>query len=139
MRLVRSILAALLIASLAATPAVAKAATVVNDPPPAADQGAPHHGHMAGMPDCHGMAQKSQQSDHADRAQHKPGSHEKCPACDKQKPCSADICQLKCFKVLGALSERAHAADVQVEHYASAPPRASAPVSWKPRTPPPRN
>ncbi|WP_072394612.1 hypothetical protein [Hyphomicrobium sp. CS1GBMeth3] len=138
MRFIRSILAVLLVASLAVTPVAATAAATVKDAPRAADQDHTQHGHMTGMPDCHGMVHLSEQSGHDDRRQHKLDPSEVCPDCDMHKSCSADVCQLKCFKVLGSLSERPRAADMQAERYVSAPPIASEPVSWKPRTPPPR-
>lgn len=139
MRLIRSILAVLLVACLAVVPAAAKAAAAVMDASAAADQGHAQRSQMAGMPDCYGMAHMSQQSARTDQAQHKQGSSESCPDCDKHKSCSADACQLKCFKVFGSLSERLRAADVRTERYGLAALLAHEPVSRKPRTPPPRS
>ncbi len=139
MRLIRSILTVLLIASLAATPAAARAAMAATDAPSAPGLTHAHHGDMTGMQDCHGMVHKAGERDQSDHALHEPLSHEKCPDCDKHKSCGADVCQLKCFKVFGALDDSVTPNDISPELYAAASPWAREPLSWKPRTPPPRS
>lgn len=137
---IRSILAALLVLSLAVTPAAARAAMATKD----GQAGASHSetvaqgklaAEMAAMPDCHRMMLQ--------QAEHKPSpvksdSHKNCPDCDKRGPCAADVCQLKCFKVLGALYGESRTAQL-IAHKFSLPPQAALEaVSYEPRTPPPR-
>ena len=139
---IRSILAALLVLSLAVTPAAARAAFAVKDGHAA---GASHsemahanmaaHGEMAAMPDCHRMMmQKAEQKPSPSKS----GTDKTCPDCDKRGPCAADLCQLKCFKVLGAPLAEGRAVMLTAEQFGSTAPTALEPVSYKPRTPPPR-
>jgi hypothetical protein len=137
---VRSILAALLVLSLAVTPAAARAAFAVND----GHAGASHSDMAAqemmaaeieAMPDCHRMMMQL--------AEHKPApvksdNHKNCPDCDKRGACAADICQLKCFKVLGALHDEDRAAQLIADKFSLSPQAALEARSYKPRTPPPR-
>jgi hypothetical protein len=138
-KFIRSALILLLVAGLAVTP-VAKATAAMMDASAVAAQSVAHQHPLPETPDCHGIAHLPEQRDLADHEKQKPGSNESCPDCDKHRSCSADACQLKCFKVFGAFAaERASVANLRAVRYdfASLPTRV--PVSWKPRTPPPRS
>ena len=131
---VRSILAALLVLSLAVTPAAARAAFAVNN----GHAGVSHSemaAEIAAMPDCHRMMMQ--------QAEHKPApvksdNHKNCPDCDKRGTCAADLCQLKCFKVLGALHDEDRTAQLIADKFSLSPQAALEARSYKPRTPPPR-
>jgi hypothetical protein len=131
MRVVRSILAALLALTLAVTPAVARAAFAVMDAP--AMTTASHDVDMAGMPDCHRAMMQ-----HAAQQPAKDTHHKKCPDCDKRGSCNADVCQLKCFKVLGAVAKTREPAAMAAERFDALASALLEPVSFKPQTPPPR-
>jgi hypothetical protein len=134
MRIVRSILAALLALSLAVTPAVARSAHAVMDAPAASAahaETAPSD--MAGMPDCHRAIMQ-----HAAQQPAKDSHHKKCPDCDKRGACNADVCQLKCFKVLGELAKDRKPVALSAERFDALASALLEPVSFKPQTPPPR-
>ncbi len=128
MRFVRSMLAILLTLGLAVTPVAARAATVMQELPSAATGF-----QAAAMPDCHHMANQQHEP-----AQHEPGSGKSCPDCAKRGPCDSASCQLKCFKVVGALPGEMSASSVEPQQYGSTAPATVDPRSWKPRIPPPR-
>jgi hypothetical protein len=78
------------------------------------------------------------------QAEHKPApvksdSHKNWPDCDKRGACAADVCQLKCFKVLGAALTEGRAARLVAQQFDPPTPTAPEAVSYKPRTPPPRS
>lgn len=136
---IRSILAALLVLSLAVTPAAARAVSAVKD----GQAGASHSemaaqakvaAEMAAMPDCHRMMQQAEQKP----SPAKSDNHKNCPDCDKRGPCAAELCQLKCFKVLGAALTEGRAARLVAERFSPPAPAALEPVIYEPRTPPPR-
>jgi hypothetical protein len=133
---IRSIFAALLVLSLAVTPAAARAAYAVKDGRTGTSHGEmAAQAKMAAMPDCHRMM--------AEQAGHKPSpaksdTHKNCPDCDKRGPCAADFCQLKCFKVLGAALTEGRATRMVAQQFDLPAPTALEPVSYEPRTPPPR-
>lgn len=133
MRRFRFILPVFLIASLTVTPAAAKTVPVDNQVAPVTVQS--HHGPVRAASDCPGMAHTSETSGHA---QHVTGSNGPCADCDKQVPCKADLCPLKCFKVFGAPTETARSGDLQVERHEPLPLPAYEPASWEPQPPPPR-
>jgi hypothetical protein len=138
---IRSILAVLLVLSLAVTPAAARAAFAVNDGHAGASQSEMAAqeklaAEMAAMPDCHRMMMQ--------QAEHKPApaksdSHKNCPDCDKRGACAAELCQLKCFKVLGAALTEGRAVRLVAQQFDLPTPTALEPISYKPRTPPPRS
>ena len=136
---IRSILAALLVLSLAVTPAAARAVSAVKD----GRAGASHSemaaqarvaAEMAAMPDCHRMMQQAEHKS----SPAKSDSHKNCPDCDKRGPCAADLCQLKCFKVFGAALTEGRAARLITQQFDPPAPAMLEPVSYQPRTPPPR-
>lgn len=142
---IRSILAALLVLSLAVTPAAARAVSAVTNGQAGSFHSEMAHGsksargdmdtRMAAMPDCHRIM--------SGEAGHKPlpaksDNHKNCPDCDKRGPCTADLCQLKCFKVLGAAQAEGRAIRLVAQLFDPPAPAALEPVSYEPRTPPPR-
>jgi hypothetical protein len=131
MRIFRSILAALLALSLAVTPAAARAAFAVMDTPAAPSHSS--YSKMAAMPDCHRAMMQHEAGQPA-----KDTHHKKCPDCDKRGSCNADVCQLKCFKVLGAVAEARRPLAFGTQRFDALAPAALEPVSSKPQTPPPR-
>lgn len=133
MRIVRSILAALLALSLAVTPAVARSAHAVMDAPSAPSHSS--HAKTTAMPDCHRemMQHAAQQPEPA-----KDSHHKKCPDCDKRGACNADVCQLKCFKVLGSIANDRKPQALTAERFDALASALLEPVSFKPQTPPPR-
>ncbi len=137
MRFVRSVLVVLLVLSLAVTPVVARAGFAVMEAPASPRETAAHK--TAAMPDCHHAMQQRAQHEPAQRApsSHKPAGH-KCPDCDKHGSCQTDLCQLKCFKVLGAVPDESRAALIVSQRYDFLILLAAEPLSWKPRIPPPR-
>lgn len=134
MRFIGSFVTALLALSLAVTPAVARAAYPVADTPTHSSAGnVSSPSKMQAMPDCHrAMMQHDAQQPAKD-------THpEKCPDCDKRDACNADVCQLKCFKVLGAVADAYRSLGLSGQRFY--PPLLSAlePQSFKPQPPPPR-
>ena len=120
----RRILAVLLVFSLAAAPAVAYAAAVKSVAPSSSLV------KMASMPDCPGMKL-------AGAGQSSPAKKH-CPGCDKNAPCSSDQCQLKCFKVLGALPSPARVVAEFTARYHRAEDLRPMPIYLTPQPPPPR-
>ncbi len=137
MRFIRSVLVVLLVFSLAVPPAVAKVCFALKEGPSSSRETAAHK--MAAMPDCHHAMQERAQHEPAQHtpSSHKPAGH-KCPDCDKHGSCQTDLCQLKCFKVLGAVPDDSRAALIVSQRYDFLVLLAAEPLSWKPRIPPPR-
>jgi hypothetical protein len=119
----RALLSALVVLSLAVTPVAARTMPVAK-----AERAATAK--MA-MSDCHNAMAGERQaaSGHASKT---------CPDCDKTSSCAADGCQLKCFKVLGAIPSGSAEIATRLTIYDPAAPAPPAPWSWKPGTPPPR-
>lgn len=120
----RRILAVLLVFCLAAAPAVAHAAAAKSVAPSGSLV------KMASMPDCPGMKM-------AGAGQSSPAKKH-CPGCDNNAPCSADQCQLKCVKLLGALPSPARTTAKLATRYDRAEYVLPVPVSLAPQPPPPR-
>lgn len=128
MRSVRLIIAALLALSLAVTPAVARAAFAVPSAPSSTS-----HGKMAAMPDCHRAAMQHEAGQSAQDTHHKT-----CPDCEKRSACNADVCQLKCFKVLSAVGNADRTLGLSGQRLYPPAFAALEPQSFKPQPPPPR-
>lgn len=128
MRGVRLIIAALLALSLAVTPAVARAASAVSSAPSSAS-----HGKIAAMPDCHRAAMQHEAQQSVQDTHHK-----KCPDCEKRAACNADICQLKCFKVLSTVVNADRTRGLSGQRLYPPAFAALEPQSFKPQPPPPR-
>ena len=124
MKFLRRALAVLLVFCLAAAPVAARVASATRA------QSAAAMVNMASMPDCLTM----QMSD----ADYKTSSQKHCPDCDKDKSCSADECQFKCFKVLAALPTAAGKASRFATHYGQVRFAVPATVNLTPQPPPPR-
>lgn len=126
MRIFRSALALLLVASLAATPALARAVVVLKTAAPISHAQTT----KTAMPDCHGTA--------VSHEQHKPAGHKSCPDCDKTSTCDHEACQLKCFKVVADLPQPQREASRDLDRLAPAQSTPAVPIDREPRTPPPR-
>ncbi|MFN0219981.1 MAG: hypothetical protein ACKVP4_14345 [Hyphomicrobium sp.] len=124
MRLLRRLLALLLVFGLAATPVAAR--LVAKSQPYAATQMVK----TVAMPDCHGMKMPAPET--------KQSGHKNCPGCDKDKPCAANACELQCYKIVAALSDFGQEATRPVQLFATARPAATAPFVLAPPPPPPR-
>lgn len=142
MRVFRPLLALLVVLGLAITPAVARATVAMPQTPHQAGA----ESDMAGMLDCHrAMMQKAAHTapaHHAtgeDTSGGQAGDREDCPDCAKHNPCTADLCQLKCFKVLGFVPILSKVVSVAALAYDSLALGDPDPVDGKPRTPPPRS
>lgn len=142
MRFVRSLLALLVVLGLAITPVAAKATVATPQSPHQAGA----ESDRAGMLDCHrALMQMAAHHELAHRAMgdditaNQDGDRKDCPDCAKHHPCTADLCQLKCFKVLGFTTVLSKVIPVTALVYDDLAPRDPDPVDWKPRTPPPRS
>jgi hypothetical protein len=124
MKLLRRVLAILLVFSLGATPVAARLAEKSHAPEAVA-----YLVKSASMSDCHGMAIETST---------KKSGQKNCPGCAKDKPCSAGSCDLQCFKIVAALPETPHLAAQPSLKFARLFPLAVAPFVMAPQPPPPR-
>ena len=124
LRILRSVLAFLLVFSLAATPVAARVAV--------ATKAAPHTEMVktSAMPDCHGMKIQA--------ASAKQTSHNHCPDCNNGSPCAGGACQFKCFKVLADLPGVARIVSFAAERFEQVAQTAPSPLNLTPQPPPPR-
>ena len=128
MSLLRRVLAVLLASCLVAAPVAARAL------PGTSVAATGHSQQMSSMPNCDGMVNHAAAGQPAGTK----SGHKHCPGCAQDGSCSGDACQLKCFKVLAALTAPARLAAQVPEHFGWVQQAALVTLNLTPPPPPPR-